>query len=169
VSPSNSSISWDVLGALVAVLAARKAYRGISEQIDSGRESEHRARTVELTALYNAFAADLDALNKSLVGLRDALGGNAEAGVTESTFLASRDIVWEQNANKIGLLHPNHAANIIETYRFVDGLKGRAQKLDLNNPAHRDDLANLVSAAVSQIELVLSGLPVRPDQDHRQT
>jgi hypothetical protein len=78
--------------------------------------------------------------------------------------LASRNVIWESCAPKIGLLHPNHAANVTETYRFIDALTGKVAALNLDNADHRDDLMDLTDAAIKQIDKVLANLPFRPDR-----
>ena len=121
----------------------------------------------ERTTIYNAIAADLDALQCSLTGFRDALADTNqtdERNAGKNVLLASRHVIWESCAPKIGLLDPNHAANVTETYRFIDGLIGRVVALNLDNADHRDDLKNLTDAAIKQLDKVLADLPFRPDR-----
>lgn len=108
-----------IFAAIIALIAARKAYQGVLEQIRANAQVEIRAKLHEQRAMYCAFASDLDALRKSLNGFYEALIVNDNAndlGICKSVILASRNVVWESCAHNIGVLDPNHAANIIETY-----------------------------------------------------
>jgi hypothetical protein len=142
---------------------------GVQEQIQSTWLIKQLSKKDEINAIYGAFAADLDALNKSLTGIYDALNSDAaQEGhlITKSVILATRNVVWESCAPKIGIIDPNHAANIIETYRFIDGITARARELDLGNADHRKDLSDLIDAAIKQIGIVYKQLPVRPDREN---
>ena len=125
------------------------------------------ARDRERETIYCAIAADLDALLPSLTGFRDALAeANQVKGLLpgKNVFLAMRHVIWESCAPKIGLLDPNHAANVVETYRFIDALAGRVEAMDLDIKDHRDDLRHLTNTVIININKVLKNLPVRPDR-----
>lgn len=158
-----------IVGGGFALLAAGKAYKGVIEQIKATMVVAEISRKREQASIYSAFAADLDALKKSLTGFLGALNDDTateQRGICKSVFLSGRHLVWESCAPKIGMLDPNHAANIIETYRFIDALTGRVGKLDLEIPAHRADIARCLDEATKQIEIVLKGLPIRPDREN---
>jgi len=159
-----------MIGATIAMFAARKAYLGVREQIGATLVLDQRSKARERDNIYCAFAADLDALKKSLDGFHDALIDDSMTeeglGISKSVILASRNVVWESCAPKIGLLDPNHAANIIETYRFIDALIGRVRELNLEDKNPRIDIAGHLDETVKQIDAVLKGLPFRPDREN---
>jgi hypothetical protein len=167
--PVLTQASAITLGAVIALVAATIAYKGIKKQIANSLALERRSRAHEIKAIYGAFAADLDALKKSLDGFHSALIDEAATegrGISKSVFLGSRNMVWESCAPKIGVLDPNHAANIIETYRFIDAMTGRARELDMEDATHRAELAYFIDQTTKQIEVVLKGLPFRPDREN---
>ena len=156
-----------IVGAIIALIAACIAYKGVKEQIGATLLLDSRSENREKKYIYLAFAADLDALKKALAGIHSALDGETgENEILKSVFLAARNVVWESCAPKIGMLDKNNAANIIETYRFIDGLTSRARVLNLKEPSHRADLAALIDATIKQIDVVLKGLPSRPDREN---
>ena len=166
--PALTQASAIIMGAVIALVAAKIAYKGIKEQIAATLARERRSRGHEIRAIYGAFAADLDALRKSLDGFHGALIDDVateEREISKSVFLASQNVVWESYAPKIGVLDPNHAANIIETYRFIDAVTGRARVLNMEDAKHRTDLAGFIDVATKQIDVVLRGLPFRPDRE----
>lgn len=157
-----------IIAAIIALLAARTAYQGVMKQIGAELILEKLSKNHEKETIYCAFAADLDALRKSLDGFHEALKDDAAIegrGICKSVIFASRNVVWESCAPKIGVIDANNAANIIETYRFIDGVKGRVRELNLENIDHRNDLASLIKDAIEQIDNVLTGLPIRPDEE----
>ncbi len=158
-----------IVGATIALLAANKAYKGVKEQIGATLLLDSLSEEREEKYINRAFAADLDALKKALDGFLSALVDDEtdeNREIFKSVFLATRYVVWESCAPKIGMLDKNNAANIIETYRFIDGLASRARVLDLKEPSHRADLAALIDATIKQIDVVLKGLPFRPDREN---
>lgn len=50
------------------------------------------------------------------------------------------------------------------TYRFIDVLTGRVAELDLDIADHRNDLLHYIGAAINQLDKVLAGLPIQPDE-----
>lgn len=159
-----------IFAAIIALIAARKAYQGMQEQIGANLALERLSKLHEQETIYRAFSADLDALTKALVGVHSVLSDDNETDegleICKTVFLATRFVVWESCAPKIGRLDKNHAANIVETYRFIDALMSRARALDFSNADHRSDLADFFSATIRQINRVLDGLPFRPDREN---
>ena len=160
-----------LIGFSVLIWATNKSYKNLiaaqnhKAELDRGLAEEvlHRERTT----IYTAIAADLDTLQKSLTGFHDALADpnpTDERNVGKSVLRENRNVIWESIAPKIGLLHPNHAANIAEIYRFIDALTGRVAALNLDNADHRADLMHFTNAATKLIDKVLEGLPIRPDK-----
>ncbi|MCW9034850.1 MAG: hypothetical protein OQJ97_11580 [Rhodospirillales bacterium] len=166
--PALMQILGILTGAIIALFAAKKAYEGVLEQIRTTFLIDQHSKDVERIAIYSAFAADLDALDKSLTGIHEALNSNdVNEGrlITKSVILATRNVVWESCAPKIGTIDPNHAANIIETYRFIEAITGRVKELDLGEATHRKDLSDLIEGAIEQIRIVNKQLPIRPDRE----
>lgn len=164
-----------LIGALIGfgalIYVTRKGYQNLAyaqaHQAKLDRDLADDALRRERTTIYTAIAADLDALQRSLTGFREALmdpNQSDERNAGKSVFRAMRHVVWENSAPKLGLLDPTHAANIVETYRYIDALSGRVDVLDLENENHRNDLAGLTEDAVKNIKAVRAGLPIHPNK-----
>ena len=164
-----------LIGALIGfsalIWATNKGFKNLiaaqKHKAEMDGDLADQALQRERKTIYTAIAVDLDALRRSLTGFRDALADTDqtdERNAGKSVVLASRNVIWESCAPKIGLLHPNHAANVTETYRFIDALTGRVAALNLDNADHRDDLMDLTDAAIKQIDKVLANLPFPPDR-----
>ena len=162
-----------LIGALIGfgalVYMTKKGYRNLIDAQEHkaklDRDLADEALRRERTTIFTVFAADLTALRRQLAGFREALVDPDqfdERNAGKIVFRAIRHVIFESSAPKLGLVHPNYAANIVETYRYIDALSGRVAALDLENENHRRDLAELIGQAVKQIDKVLADSPIRP-------
>lgn len=163
---------FGLIGGFATLIRAQKHQAYLARELQKKQWQEtHKladlAREREREMIYRAIAADLDALLPSLTGFRDALEeANQVNGLNpgKNVFHAMRHVIWESCAPKIGLLDPNHAASIVETYRFIDALVGRVAALDLDIKDHRNDLLHLTNELIKNIGEVLKNLQGQPDR-----